>query len=375
MEKLRLKAVRGTHVPTGADRKITDPMSLVRQLLAVAVALPMTSAGCNPCDRSDTIAFENGVCFEIDSVHPDNDADTFNSCSGLDPSGAEGNASTDPNCDCDDTDITVHPEAAEVCDGQDNDCDGSTDEGVDSSTNLPLCVERQCYEDLDGDGQGSEVVVNSPDNACDGVGESYVHIDCDDADPSINTGAVDECFDGIDNDCDGSVDECGDGVMSEAARNNLEDSPYSYYGQAVTDGRFATVSVQVESGCAEGVYFSVDEFTPGVPAFTQMCAGSFEVDTVPVHEGGTFSTLIALGGDNAELTFSTLPGSTSVFGIRHCDAVISTQPDALVLETDIVIGDESPCGPEAEVAPGVQRTVVSQNGGTLAIRSSLMPDN
>jgi len=48
--------------------------------------------------------------------------------------------------ECDDTDAAINPGAAEVCDGVDNDCDGSIDEDVaDSSV---------WYADADGDGFG-----------------------------------------------------------------------------------------------------------------------------------------------------------------------------------------------------------------------------
>ncbi|MCP4447288.1 MAG: hypothetical protein GY811_18355 [Myxococcales bacterium] len=32
--------------------------------------------------------------------------------------------------DCDDGDSTVHPGAAEVCDGRDNNCSGEIDDGI-----------------------------------------------------------------------------------------------------------------------------------------------------------------------------------------------------------------------------------------------------
>ncbi|MFM7663805.1 MAG: MopE-related protein, partial [Bacteroidota bacterium] len=50
--------------------------------------------------------------------------------------------------DCEDSDTTVYPGAQEICDGIDNNCDGNEDEGLPTVT---------FYEDLDGDGFGSEV--------------------------------------------------------------------------------------------------------------------------------------------------------------------------------------------------------------------------
>jgi hypothetical protein len=51
--------------------------------------------------------------------------------------------------DCDDTNAAIHPEADEICDSVDNDCDGAIDEAdaVDAST---------WYADADGDGYGQE---------------------------------------------------------------------------------------------------------------------------------------------------------------------------------------------------------------------------
>ena len=51
------------------------------------------------------------------------------------------------NIDCDDTNASVHPNAKELCDGLDNDCDNFTDEDATSSG---LYV-----DDNDGYGTGS----------------------------------------------------------------------------------------------------------------------------------------------------------------------------------------------------------------------------
>jgi len=74
--------------------------------------------------------------------------------------------------DCDDTDPTVHPGATEACNGVDDNCDGEMSGG-----------------EIDEDGDGKMV--------CEG--------DCDDDDPAAYPGA-DEVCDAADNDCDGLVD-------------------------------------------------------------------------------------------------------------------------------------------------------------------------
>jgi hypothetical protein len=99
--------------------------------------------------------------------------------------------------DCDDGDATVSPDATEICDGQDNNCDGDTDEAsaADAST---------WYSDADSDGYGDAL---SSQQACS---RPYGHVaddsDCDDTDGFVNPASTERC-DGADNDCDGDTDE------------------------------------------------------------------------------------------------------------------------------------------------------------------------
>ena len=97
--------------------------------------------------------------------------------------------------DCNDADPLINPNATEICDGIDNDCDGLTDDGL---------VFAMYYVDADGDGFGDEATgvefCSQPQNTITIGG------DCNDANDQIYPGATEIC-DSEDNDCDGSTDE------------------------------------------------------------------------------------------------------------------------------------------------------------------------
>ncbi|MEL6348680.1 MAG: putative metal-binding motif-containing protein [Myxococcota bacterium] len=99
--------------------------------------------------------------------------------------------------DCDDSRPDVSPDAAEVCDGVDNDCDGI----VDADTPDPSVW---WYRDADGDGFGDPRVAQ---RSC-APASGYVadNTDCYDGDAGTFPGADERC-DGSDNDCDGIIDE------------------------------------------------------------------------------------------------------------------------------------------------------------------------
>ncbi|MFY2562684.1 MopE-related protein [Corallococcus terminator] len=105
------------------------------------------------------------------------------------PAGYVSNAS-----DCNDTSASIRPGATETCDALDNNCDGSTDEGVKSTF----------YRDADGDGYGNAGV---PTQACSQpAGYVTNTTDCNDTNAGVRPGASEVC-DGADNNCNGSADE------------------------------------------------------------------------------------------------------------------------------------------------------------------------
>ncbi len=149
----------------------------------------------------------------------------------------------DTETDCDDGNERVSPDAAEMCNGRDDNCDGVIDEDAEDITTW--------YADADGDSYGDpaafrisctspsgyvdnaedcndgsaryrpgapETGCTGPDYNCngafdegDGDGDGVMACDdCDDEDPTSLPGGTEAC-DGADNDCNGIID---DGVGS-----------------------------------------------------------------------------------------------------------------------------------------------------------------
>ena len=111
--------------------------------------------------------------------------------------------------DCDDSDPTVHPLAAEIaCDWVDNNCDGTIDgeETDDDYDGWDECL---------GDCDDTDADLNLDD--ADGDGITSCDGDCDDAEATAYPGNVEVCDSGIDNDCDGVADDVdgdGDGYLA-----------------------------------------------------------------------------------------------------------------------------------------------------------------
>ena len=172
-----------------------------------------------PCDASGPVDLDacgddayacNGAnattCADVDT---DADGDGFSA--GLAACGG----------DCDDAQATRFPGAAELCNGTDDDCDGTVDEGVTTTY----------FRDADGDGFGD------PNVTAQGCSAPAGHVpsstDCDDARSAVHPGAPELC-DGRDTDCNPAT---ADGA-AEAWLGAACDGPDS---DACLEGTFACV--------------------------------------------------------------------------------------------------------------------------------------
>lgn len=170
-------------------------------------SLCLVVVGCRSMPKDDDA---NIATISDEGLSADNDGD------GL--SGAD---------DCDDLDPSVFAGAEEICDGIDNDCDGSIDEGV----------RVTYYQDADADGFGDPTI---PIEACeppDGV--SLTNTDCDDTRDDVYPGAVELC-NGIDDNCDGVFDDASEvEFYLDSDGDGHGDPSVSASGCAVTDGYVA----------------------------------------------------------------------------------------------------------------------------------------
>ncbi len=115
--------------------------------------------------------------------------------------------------DCDDASPAVFAGQVEICDGEDNDCDGLTDEGT-----RPVFWFPDADADGYGDAAGPAVL------SCEPVaGHALLPTDCDDGDDAVNPAELESC-NGVDDDCNGVADfDAGDGDLEDDDRDGVAD--------------------------------------------------------------------------------------------------------------------------------------------------------
>ena len=191
---------------------------------------PNSLEQCNGYDDNCNSAIDEEGSANASRWYSDDDGDGYGDATSFvlactQPSGYLSNSS-----DCDDSDNDIYPGATEVCDQEDNDCDGSVDE---QAANAQIW-----YTDSDGDGFGNPSTAVSSCSAS--TGQVSNDDDCNDTTIGISP-VADELCDGIDNDCDGHTDESdaidktlwfedndGDGYGNPAEMSISCNAPFGY---------------------------------------------------------------------------------------------------------------------------------------------------
>ncbi len=285
------------------------------------------------CDDTDNTVYPgapelcDGQDNNCDGILPtdeiDNDSDGYVECT-FDPAVWEGSSNVVGGDDCDDNDINNYPGNTEVCDGQDNNCDGVIDEGVqntyyadtdsdgfgDPGNSTMACTAPAGFitDNTDCDDTDNTIYPGAPelcdgqDNNCDGTlptdeidndSDGYVECsfnpavwqgssnvvggdDCNDTDANINPGAAEICGDSMDNDCDGLTDEgCGPAPDCDGAYLVINVITQDTYRAFVNIESTATVN------STDDILFTAGSSIDLLPGFEVVVGTQFEARIEP----------------------------------------------------------------------------------------------
>ena len=234
----------------------------------VAAVNPDADELCDGVDNDCDGLIDPGEALDATSYYADTDGDGFGDADYLQRACAQPQGYVLSLTDCDDRDVAVNPDADEVCDGVDNDCDGriDPDDALDAET---------WYADGDEDGYGDPDVTTVACEAPSGFLDDDQ--DCDDDLADVNPAGFELC-NGLDDDCDGVTDP--DTAADVATWYNDGDGD-GYGDAAITSLACAapTGTVADATDCDDGDVGAYPGATETCDSVDNDCDGTVDVGT------------------------------------------------------------------------------------------------
>ncbi|MEO6166154.1 MAG: MopE-related protein [Chitinophagales bacterium] len=220
---------------------------------------------CNNVDDDCDAQIDEGV---KTTFYADNDNDTYGNPAVTSLACSQPSGYVSGNTDCNDNNQLIHPNAIEICNAVDDDCDAQTDEGVLSFF----------YFDGDNDTYGNPAISVS---ACVApAGYSAFNTDCNDANAAIHPNAIETCNNTDDN-CNGTTDEPS---KIYNYTNNTSGTPSSFdlhsTANNLTRVNGADVSTLCTTGYSSKNFPTPNSFNTSLPAieFTITPAAGYKLN-------------------------------------------------------------------------------------------------
>ena len=281
---------------------------------AEAAVNPAASELCNGVDDDCDGSVDEDDALDAGTWYADGDGDGYGDAGAALAACSQPSGTVTDATDCDDTDAAVSPAASELCNGVDDDCDGSVDE-ADAADATTWTI------DTDGDGYGSSAYSQAACIQPSGYVDAAMGEDCDDGDASANPGASELC-DGVDNDCDGDVDE---GVLIlwtlDLDGDGYGDDAYSTAGCEAPSDLYVTIG----GDCDDSDAAYNPGATPGCDGEDYDCDGAVDNDS----DGDGYADS-SCGGEDCDDSDATITATGEEEGCPavDCQDVLTIRPSA-----------------------------------------------